>query len=215
MKVNHHLYRSFIKRFLDVAISLPALAILSPIMLLISLLILLESGRPILFKQERIGYKGKVFPIYKFRSMVQDAEHTGSGVYSGKDDARVTRVGRLLRASSLDELPQLVNILKGDMSLIGPRPPLTYHPWTYDKYTKDQLHMFDVRPGITGWAQIHGRKGVEWHERIKLNNWYVDNLSFSLDAKILFVTFFKVLSNSDNVNVGSTVDSQKTDESPR
>ena len=190
-------------------ISLLALVILSPIILLTSLLILLESGRPVLFKQERIGFHGRVFSIYKFRSMVQNAEHTGSGVYSGKDDARVTRVGRFLRASSIDELPQLLNILKGDMSLIGPRPPLTYHPWTYDKYTKEQLHMFDARPGITGWAQVNGRKGVEWHERIRLNNWYVDHMSFALDLKILFVTFFKVLSNSDNVNVGSTVDSQK------
>ena len=200
------LYRRFIKRLLDFVISLLALIILSPIMLLISLLVLLDSGRPVFFQQERIGYKGKVFSICKFRSMVQNAEHTGSGVYSGKDDARVTRVGKFLRASSIDELPQLVNILKGDMSLIGPRPPLTYHPWTYDKYTEEQLHMFDARPGITGWAQIHGRKAVEWHERIKLNNWYVDHLSFALDLKILFVTIFKVLSNSDNVNVGSTVD---------
>ena len=209
MKINNSLYRRYIKRLLDLVISLFALVIFFPLMLLTALLILLESGRPVFFKQERIGFHGKVFLIYKFRSMVQNSEHTGSGVYSGKDDARVTRVGRILRASSIDELPQLLNILKGDMSLIGPRPPLTYHPWTYDKYTMDQLHMFDARPGITGWAQVNGRKGVEWHERIRLNNWYVDHLSFALDLKILFVTFFKVLSNSDNVNVGSTVDSSK------
>ena len=209
MKSKNSLYRRYIKRLLDLVISLLTLVILSPIILLTSLLILLESGRPVFFKQERIGFHGRGFSIYKFRSMVQNAEHTGSGVYSGKDDARVTRVGRFLRASSIDELPQLLNILKGDMSLIGPRPPLTYHPWTYDKYTKEQLHMFDARPGITGWAQVNGRKGVEWHERIRLNNWYVDHMSFALDLKILFVTFFKVLSNSDNVNVGSTVDYQK------
>lgn len=209
MKGPNSLYRRYIKRLLDLIISSLALVVLSPIILLTSLLILLESGRPVFFKQERIGYQGKVFSIYKFRSMVQNAEHTGSGVYSGKNDARVTRVGKFLRASSIDELPQLVNILKGDMSLIGPRPPLTYHPWTYDKYTKEQLHMFDARPGITGWAQVNGRKGVEWHKRILLNNWYVDHLSFSLDLKILFMTVFKVLSNSDNVNVGSTVDSSK------
>lgn len=209
MKGPNPLYRRYIKRLLDLVISSLALVVLSPIILLTSLLILLESGRPVFFKQERIGYQGKVFSIYKFRSMVQNAEHTGSGVYSGKNDARVTRVGKFLRASSIDELPQLVNILKGDMSLIGPRPPLTYHPWTYDKYTKEQLHMFDARPGITGWAQVNGRKGVEWHERIRLNNWYVDHLSFSLDLKILFMTVFKVLSNSDNVNVGSTVDTSK------
>ena len=203
------LYRTYGKRCLDILFSLLMLVVSSPILLVSSLMILAESGRPVIFKQERIGLKGKVFHIYKFRSMVQNAEHTGSGVYSGKDDARVTRIGKLLRASSIDELPQLVNILKGDMSLIGPRPPLTYHPWKYNKYTKEQLHMFDVRPGITGWAQIHGRKGVEWHERIKLNNWYVDHLSFALDLKILFVTFFKVLSNSDNINESSTIDSTK------
>ncbi len=209
LKTTQSFYRNHCKRWLDVVISLVGLVISSPITLLSALLIAIESGRPVLFKQERIGYKGKVFHIYKFRSMVQNAEHTGSGVYSGKGDARVTRVGKILRATSIDELPQLVNILKGDMSLIGPRPPLTYHPWPYDQYTKEQLHMFDARPGITGWAQIHGRKGVEWHERIKLNNWYVDHLSFLLDCKILFVTFFKVLANSDNANVGATVDPKK------
>ena len=209
MNAKHKLYRSFFKRFLDLTISAIALILLSPLMLISALIIALESGRPVLFKQKRIGFKGKVFEMYKFRSMVQNAEHTGSGVYSGKDDARVTRFGKFLRASSIDELPQLVNILKGDMSLIGPRPPLTYHPWTYDKYTKEQLHMFDARPGITGWAQVHGRKGVEWHERIKLNNWYVDHLSFGLDCRILSVTIFKVFSNSDNVNVGATVDTKQ------
>ena len=137
--------------------------------------------------------------------MVQNAEHTGSGVYSGKGDARVTKVGKIIRATSIDELPQCVNILKGDMSLIGPRPPLTYHPWPKEQYTKEQLHMFDVRPGITGWAQIHGRKDVEWHERIRLNNWYVDHLSFPLDVKIFFRTILKVLSNADNENKGATV----------
>jgi lipopolysaccharide/colanic/teichoic acid biosynthesis glycosyltransferase len=188
-------------------VSVLVLILFSPVYLISALAILLESGRPVIFKQERIGLKAKVFRIYKFRSMVQNAEHTGSGVYSEAGDERVTKVGRILRALSIDELPQVFNILKGDMSLIGPRPPLTYHPWTIDKYTPEQLHMFDIRPGITGWAQIHGRKGVEWHRRIQLNNWYVDHVSFPLDCKILFTTFFKVLSRADNVNTGSTVDS--------
>ena len=131
--------------------------------------------------------------------------NTGIGVYSGKGDARVTRVGRILRATSLDELVQIFNILKGDMSFIGPRPPLTYHPWTVDKYTDEQLKMFDVRPGITGWAQINGRKDVEWHKRIKLNIWYVENVTLWLDIKILFMTVFKVLSNADNENKKATV----------
>ena len=105
----------------------------------------------------------------------------------------------------MDELPQLVNILKGDMSFIGPRPPLTYHPWPLSDYTPAQLHMFDVRPGITGWAQVHGRKDVEWHHRIELNCWYVDHMSLALDVRILFVTAFKVLKNEDNVNTGETL----------
>ena len=141
----------------------------------------------------------------KFRSMCQGAEHTGSGVYSGKGDARVTKIGRILRATSIDELPQAVNILKGDMSLIGPRPPLTYHPWPYEEYTAEQKRMFEVRPGITGWAQVCGRKNVEWHKRIKLNVWYIDHMSFGLDLRIFFMTIFKVLSNADNENVGETV----------
>ena len=204
---NRRIYPSIIKRGLDVLISVLALVILSPVILVSALAVFLDSGRPVLFKQERIGFKGKVFRMYKFRSMVHNAEHTGSGVYSEEDDDRVTKVGRVIRSLSIDELPQLINILKGDMSLIGPRPPLTYHPWTYDKYTKEQLHMFDVRPGITGWAQINGRKAVEWHKRIELNNWYVDHVSFPLDCRILFTTFFKVLSRADNVNKGSTVGS--------
>ena len=174
-------------------------------MLFIALLIKCESKGPVIFKQQRIGKKGKVFNIYKFRSMCVGAEQTGSGVYSGKDDKRVTKVGKILRATSLDELPQLINLLKGDMSLVGPRPPLTYHPWTFDKYTDEQKRMFDVRPGITGWAQINGRKGVEWNKRIELNVWYVDHLSMWLDIKIFFKTIFKVFTNADNENTGATV----------
>ena len=207
MKPKRSFYVSIIKRGLDILVSVLVLILFSPVYLISALAILLESGRPVIFKQERIGLKAKVFRIYKFRSMVQNAEHTGSGVYSEAGDERVTKVGRILRALSIDELPQVFNILKGDMSLIGPRPPLTYHPWTIDKYTPEQLHMFDVRPGITGWAQINGRKAVEWHRRIELNNWYVDHLSFPLDCKILFTTVYKVLSRADNVNKGSTVKS--------
>lgn len=197
------------KRIMDIAISGAGLIITSPILLLTALLIKIDSPGKVLFMQERIGKDGKVFKIAKFRSMCTGAEHTGSGVYSGKNDARVTRVGKFIRATSIDELPQLYNILKGDMSLIGPRPPLTYHPWTIDKYTEEQLHMFDVRPGITGWAQIHGRKSVEWNKRIELNVWYVRHISFWLDLKIFFVTFLKVLRNDDNENTGETVIKEK------
>ena len=209
MRTNHSIYRFVIKRGLDLFLSFLAIVILSPVFLLTALVVLLDSGRPVLFCQERIGLKGKVFKMYKFRTMIPNAEHTGSGVYSEEGDTRVTRTGRFLRASSLDELPQLVNILRGDMSLIGPRPPLTYHPWPYEQYSEEQLHMFDMRPGITGWAQINGRKAVEWHERIRLNNWYVDHVSFGLDCRIFFATVFKVLSGADNLNDGATVKSKK------
>lgn len=202
--MKHKKYMAF-KRGMDIAVSGVGLVIASPIMLLTAILIKIDSPGKVLFMQERIGKDGKVFKIAKFRSMCTGAEHTGSGVYSGKDDARVTRVGKFIRATSIDELPQLYNILKGDMSLIGPRPPLTYHPWTIDKYTEEQLHMFDVRPGITGWAQIHGRKSVEWNKRIELNVWYVRHISFWLDFKIFFMTFLKVLRNDDNENTGETV----------
>ena len=193
------------KRAMDIIIAAAGLIITSPVLLITAILIKLDSPGPVLFMQERIGKDGKVFRIAKFRSMRTGAEHTGSGVYSGKNDARVTRVGRVIRATSIDELPQLYNILKGDMSLIGPRPPLTYHPWTIDQYTEEQFHMFDVRPGITGWAQVHGRKDVEWNKRIRLNVWYVRHISFRLDVKIFFMTIIKVLRNEDNENVGETV----------
>lgn len=197
-------YRA-VKRFLDVTASFLGLVLLSPLMLAVSILIKIDSRGPVIFRQKRIGRNGKVFEIYKFRSMCVGAEKTGSGVYSGKGDARVTRIGKILRATSIDELPQLLNILKGEMSFVGPRPPLTYHPWKYEEYTDFQKHMFEVRPGITGWAQVNGRKDVEWHKRIELNVWYVDHMSLLLDIKIMFMTAFKVLTNADNENSGATV----------
>ncbi len=206
------MYKHFFKRVIDIFISLVGLIILSIPMLIIAIAIKCDSKGPVIFKQERVGKKGKVFKIYKFRSMCVGAEQTGSGVYSGKGDARVTKVGKLLRATSLDELPQFFNLLKGDMSLVGPRPPLTYHPWTWDKYTEEQKRMFEVRPGITGWAQVNGRKDVEWNKRIKLNVWYVDHVSLWLDIKILFKTVAKVFSNADNENKGATVVSAPTDD---
>lgn len=200
------MYRHFFKRFSDITVSLLGLIILSPILLILAIAVKIDSRGPVVFKQERIGLHGKIFNIYKFRSMCVGAEKTGSGVYSEKGDARVTRVGKFLRATSADELLQLVNILKGDMSLIGPRPPLTYHPWKYEEYTEEQKKMFNIRPGITGWAQVNGRKAVEWHKRIEMNVWYVENLSFKLDFKIFFMTIFKVFANADNVNTGKTLE---------
>jgi len=200
-----NMYKNGIKRILDLIISVLGLLICVVPMVIVALLIRLESPGPAIFRQRRIGKDGKEFELLKFRSMCLGAEHTGSGVYSGKGDTRVTRIGRILRTTSIDELPQMINILRGDMSLIGPRPPLTYHPWPIEAYTDEQRRMFEVRPGITGWAQVNGRKGVEWHHRIELNVWYVDHVSFLLDMKIFFLTIYKVLRSEDNENTGETV----------
>lgn len=199
------MYKRIWKRGIDTALSLIALAIFSPLLLITAIAIKLTSSGPVLFRQRRLGLHGREFTIYKFRSMRVGTEHTGSGVYSGKNDPRITAVGRFIRKTSIDELPQLVNVIKGDMAIVGPRPPLTYHPWPVEQYTEEQFHMFDVRPGITGWAQVHGRKGVEWHERIRMNVWYTRHVSLGLDVKILFMTVFKVLRNEDNENTGATV----------
>lgn len=199
------MYKAFLKRAFDILFSSILLLLLSPLFLIVSVAVKLDSKGPVFFKQERIGLNARVFKIYKFRSMCVGAESMGTGQYSFSGDPRVTRVGKILRATSLDELPQLINIIKGDMSFIGPRPPLTYHPWEISEYTDEQLRMFEVRPGITGWAQVHGRKDVEWHERIRLNVWYVDNCTFLLDIRIFFKTIFSIVKNEDNVNVGETV----------
>jgi lipopolysaccharide/colanic/teichoic acid biosynthesis glycosyltransferase len=199
------MYRYFLKRFFDIVLSLIGIIILALPMLIIALIIKIDSRGPVLFKQKRLGRHGKVFHIYKFRSMCVGAEKMGTGVYSEKGDSRVTRVGRFLRATSLDEIPQFFNILLGHMSFIGPRPPLTYHPWPIEEYTDEQLKMFSVRPGVTGWAQINGRKAVEWNRRIELNVYYVEHLSFLFDMRIIFSTVFKVLRNEDNENHGATV----------
>ena len=208
------MYRHFFKRVFDFTLALILLLLSSPILLILAIAIKIDSRGPVIFKQKRLGKNGKEFYIYKFRSMCVGAEHTGSGVYSGKGDARVTRVGKFLRASSADELVQVINILKGDMSFIGPRPPLTYHPWPIEEYTEEQRRMFNVRPGITGWAQVNGRKGVEWNRRIELNVFYVDHVSLWFDIKIFFMTIFKVLRNADNENTGATVQKAPTEAAP-
>ena len=203
--MKNKLYRNYIKRYIDVTVSILGIIITSPILFITAIAIKLDSKGDILFRQKRLGKNGKEFTIYKFRSMYMNAEKTGSGQYSFKGDQRVTRVGKIIRATSIDELPQFINIIKGDMSLIGFRPPLTYHPWPLEKYTKEQLQMFSVRPGVTGWAQINGRKQVQWEDRIKMGIWYANNLSFFLDLKIFFKTFIKVLTNANNENTEITI----------
>ena len=191
-----------VKRGADVVLCAGALVVLSPVLALSAVAIKLDSPGPVLFRQERLGLKGRPFTMLKFRSMRVGAE--AGGVYESSRDARVTRVGRVLRRTSLDELPQLVNIIRGDMSIIGPRPTLTYHPWPWEEYTPEQRRRFDVRPGVTGWAQINGRKSLAWPERIVLDVEYVDSMSARFDASILFRTVLKVLAMSDNVNTSET-----------
>ena len=197
------MYRGFWKRFFDLLFAWVILIAASPILLVVALAVRIDSKGPAVFSQTRLGKNGKEFHMYKFRTMVLDAEK--GGVYSDNADPRVTRVGRFLRKTSLDELPQCINIIKGDMSFIGFRPPLTYHPWRYEDYTDEQKKMFTVRPGITGWAQVNGRRTVEWHKRIELNVWYAENVSFWLDCKIVVLTVLKVLLGVDNENIGASV----------
>lgn len=197
------MYKRYVKRIFDFALSLIGLIALSWLIVIIAIAVKIDSKGPVFFKQNRLGLNGKKFVMYKFRSMCVGAEKYG--VYSDNKDIRVTKIGKIIRKTSLDELPQLINVIKGDMSLIGPRPPLIYHPWKYEEYTDEQNRMFEVRPGITGWAQTHGRKEVEWNTRIKLNVWYVDHISFLIDLRIFCLTIFKVLSNEDNENKGETV----------
>ena len=175
------------KRLLDIAVSAIALLLLWPLLLLVALAVRADVGRPVLFRQLRPGLNGAPFELVKFRTMRSDAR-AGTGVAS--DAARLTRFGRALRTTSLDELPELWNVLRGDMSLVGPRPLLMQY---LDRYTPQQARRHEVRPGLTGWAQVNGRNALSWEEKFALDTWYVDNRTFLLDLKILFLTVGHVL----------------------
>ena len=196
------MYSGF-KRFMDVILSVFALIVLSPVMLIVAIIIKFTSPGPVIFVQKRVGKDGKVYDMYKFRSMCVGAEQQEGGVFCTKGDARVTPIGKFIRATSIDELPQLVNIIKGEMSLIGPRPVLTYYPKNWEEYTQEELKRFDVLPGVTGWAAVHGRKTNTIEARFAYDNYYVDNLSFALDLKIFFMTIKSVLTNEGNEDDGS------------
>jgi lipopolysaccharide/colanic/teichoic acid biosynthesis glycosyltransferase len=174
-----------LNRPLDVAIAGTGLALASPVLALAALAIKLDSRGPVFFKQVRVGKDGEDFELLKLRTMVVGAETQGAGYAVDKGDARITRVGRFLRRTSIDELPQLWNVVRGDMSLIGPRPTLRYQ---VDRYTERQRRRLEVLPGITGWAQIHGRAALSWDEKIELDVWYVDHRSPLTDLLILLRT---------------------------
>ena len=175
------------KRIFDLIVSVPGLVLLSPVILLTALLVRIFLGTPILFRQRRPGYKGQPFSIYKFHTMSDTRDKQGNLL---PDEMRLTRFGRFLRSTSLDELPELFNILRGEMSLVGPRPLLMeYLPL----YSPEQRRRHDVHPGLTGWAQVNGRNAITWEDKFKLDVWYVEHWSLWLDIKILFMSLWKVI----------------------
>ncbi len=180
-------YKKFFKRIFDFAAAGVALVILSPLLLILWILVAVMLGRPVLFLQKRPGKGAKIFTIYKFRTMTDKRDNSGRLL---PDEHRLTKFGKFLRATSLDELPELINVLNGQMSLVGPRPLLVEY---LEFYSPIQSRRHEVRPGITGWAQVNGRNAVGWEDRFAMDVWYVDNLSFALDIKIIFETVIKVL----------------------
>ncbi len=189
-------YERFVKRAFDIVISGAALIVLSPLMLIVALLVRIKHGSPVLFEQERPGLNEKSFFMYKFRSMTNERDENGELL---PDAERLTKFGRFLRASSLDELPELWNILKGDISLVGPRPLLVKYLPLYNE-RQHMRHL--VRPGMTGWAQVNGRNLVSWHDKFELDVWYAEHISFALDVKIFFMTIIKVIKR-EGINSGS------------
>ncbi len=175
------------KRIFDLVAALTLLILLSPLLLLLALLVWMFHGWPVFFRQERPGYRGRPFALYKFRSMTNARDAQGNLL---PDEQRLTRFGRFLRSFSLDELPELFNVLRGEMSLVGPRPLLMRY---LERYSPEQMRRHDVLPGITGWAQVNGRNALTWQEKFRLDVWYVDHWSFGLDLKILVLTVWKVL----------------------
>jgi sugar transferase EpsL len=180
-------YRRWGKRWLDCALAAAGLLALAPLLLLVALLVRLVLGPPVLFRQPRPGLRGRLFVLYKFRTMSLAADSAGRLL---PDEQRLKAFGRFLRATSLDELPELYNVLRGDMSLVGPRPLLVQY---LDRYTPEQMRRHTVRPGLTGWAQVNGRNALSWDDKFKFDLWYVDHYSFWLDARILALTTWKLI----------------------
>ena len=181
------MYRVYGKRLMDIIFTLPSLILLTPLLGVLALLVRTKLGSPVFFRQQRPGLHGKPFTLYKFRTMTDARDVEGNLL---PDDQRLTPFGRLLRSTSLDELPELWNVLKGDMSLVGPRPLLMRY---LSRYTPEQMRRHDVKPGITGWAQVNGRNALSWEEKFELDVWYVDHLSFWLDLRIMAITLWKIL----------------------
>jgi lipopolysaccharide/colanic/teichoic acid biosynthesis glycosyltransferase len=183
-----------IRRAVDIVVSAAGLLVASPLLAMAALAVRVETPGPVIFRQRRSGLHGREFDVLKLRTMVRGAEHMGAGLAVNENDARITRVGAFLRRTSLDELPNLVNVLRGDMSLIGPRPTL---PAQVAQYSERQRGRLEIKPGITGWAQVNGRASLPWSERIELDLYYIEHRSLALDAQILWRTIGMVLGGSD------------------
>lgn len=192
-------YEKYIKRLLDILISGVAMILLSPVMLVTAILVAVKLGRPVIFHQDRPGLNEKIFRLYKFRTMTDARDENGELL---SDEVRLTKFGKMLRASSLDELPELWNILKGDMSLIGPRPLLVRY---LDRYNEEQHRRHEVRPGLSGYAQVHGRNAISWQERFRLDVEYVDNITFLGDVKILIDTVLKAVIKQEGISSATSV----------
>ncbi|MBR1913394.1 MAG: sugar transferase [Lachnospiraceae bacterium] len=181
------MYRTVVKRFIDIVLSLLALVILSPLLIVLAVLVRIKLGSPVIFRQLRPGYKGRVFGLMKFRTMTDERDDEGELL---PDEVRLTEFGKKLRATSLDELPEFINILKGDMSFVGPRPLLVQY---LPLYNEEQAHRHDVLPGLTGWAQVNGRNAISWEKKFEYDVWYTRHISFLLDLKIVMMTVGSVL----------------------
>lgn len=187
LKNKKFIYKRYFKRPMDIILSLFGIIVLSPLMIIIAILVRIKLGSPIIFKQKRPGLNEKIFTLYKFRTMTDERDENGELL---PDSARLTKFGRFLRSTSLDELPELFNILKGNMSVIGPRPLLVQYLPLYNEYQK---HRHDVRPGLSGWAQVNGRNAISWEDKFDLDFEYVNNVSFLFDWQIIFLTIKKVI----------------------
>jgi lipopolysaccharide/colanic/teichoic acid biosynthesis glycosyltransferase len=185
------MYRAIGKRFLDLIVVIPALFLLAPVLALVAVAVRLKLGVPVIFHQQRPGRHGRAFTLYKFRTMTEARTPQGHLL---PNEERLTSFGQFLRSTSLDELPELFNVLKGDMSLVGPRPLLLHY---LDRYTPEQLRRHEVLPGITGWAQVNGRNAISWERKFALDVWYVDHLSLWLDLRIMTITVWKILRRED------------------
>jgi lipopolysaccharide/colanic/teichoic acid biosynthesis glycosyltransferase len=189
--------RQLLKRTLDLVIALLVAVLLAPLLVVIALLVKLDSRGPVLFMQNRLGLGGTVFSMYKFRTMVRNAEQMGTGLFSYEGDPRVTRVGRLLRQASLDELPQVINVIKGDMSIVGPRPPVTYELGNYAEFSQELRYRFTVKPGITGLAQLSGRNDLDWGRKLVFDTEYIrkyNTYGIAYDMYLILRTVWVVLS---------------------